>query len=470
MRPFQQSAPLVRRAAYGLAAGAAAPLLFWCPVLALWPVYLLAVPWWLACPRPASRARLAPGLEGLGLGFVLVLGIALALPRAGLATAWLLIPAAWLLAIWVLCQLAEGGARQLRSSGWFALPVLAAAGVVGALWSPAEGASELRTLGPLPGPVLVSALLLQGLFVTLAGLFAGLGSGRARRQHRAKAQLLLRNDNLDQINRRFARYLPRDLRARIERAPRQRLALEQIWLAVVFVDLADFTARTRALPAASTAHILNDFQALLAELAKAREGTLSKLLGDGALIVFGAAPGAGVADSPAARQLAAVDALAFAEAVLASLSALRSRWRDLGLLTDVRARAAVTAGYCSVGDWGAEQLDYAVIGDAVNLAARLQALAAPDSLLLDDVAATLAQAGQSPLALVPCAVAVRGHGVVRVWRRSAGQRVDPSKGSAMVADASTGASPCVGGAAPASPLSPETADERRQTVSSSLPR
>jgi class 3 adenylate cyclase len=458
MRPFHQSAPLVRRAAYGLAAGAVVPLLFWCPALALWPAYLLTAPGWLASAAPGNRAWRGPGVEGLGLGLALVLGIALALPRVGLAAAWLLVPATWLVAIWVLCQLAEGGARQLRSAGWFALPVLAAAGLVAALWPAAPLAGELQTAGGLPGPVLVSALLLQGLFVALAGLFAGLGFGRARRQHRARAHLLLRNDNLDQINRRFARYLPVDLRARVERAPRQRLALEQVWLAVVFVDLADFTARTRALPAAGTAHILNDFQALLAELAKARAGTLSKLLGDGALIVFGAAPGCSTADSPAARQRAAAGALAFAEAVLASLAALRCRWRDLGLLTDVRARAAVTAGYCSVGDWGAEQLDYAVIGDAVNLAARLQALAAPDSLLLDDVAATLARAGRSPLALVPRTVAVKGHGVLRVWQRAAGQRVDPPKGSAMVADASAGASPTIGDSAPARP--PFARDDR----------
>lgn len=447
MQPFHQSAPRVRRLAYGLAALAALPLTAWWPVLLLWPAYLLAAPPGLDRFVPAGRASLGPRLEGFGLGLVLGLGSAVIMSLAGSAAAWLLLPGAWLLAIWLLCQLAAGGARQLRDAALFPLPGLALAGLAGAWCWPEAGAAAGPGIGSLPAPVLASALLLQSLFVALAGLFAGLGYGRARQQYRARTDLALRNDNLQQINRRYARYLPVDLRARVARAPRKRLDLEQTWLAVVFIDLADFTARTRALPAASTARILNDFQARLAEHATEHQGMLSKLLGDGALIVFGQAPGSGAGEDPLARQRAAANALAFAAQLLASLPVLRARWRAAGLLTDVRARAAITAGYCSVGDWGAAQLDYAVIGDAVNLAARLQSLAAPDALLMDDVAFTLARAGRSRLPVTARAVVVRGFGVQRVWQHTVAQRVDPSKGSAMVADASSGVLPCVDDAA-----------------------
>jgi hypothetical protein len=50
----------------------------------------------------------------------------------------------------------------------------------------------------------------------------------------------------------------------------------------------------------------------------------------------------------------------------------------------------ITTGYCTVGNFGSEQrLDYTVLGSPVNLAARLQAMADPDDILIDDTTHSL---------------------------------------------------------------------------------
>ena len=50
----------------------------------------------------------------------------------------------------------------------------------------------------------------------------------------------------------------------------------------------------------------------------------------------------------------------------------------------------ITTGYCTVGNFGSEQrLDYTVLGSPVNLAARLQAMAKPDTILIDEATHSL---------------------------------------------------------------------------------
>ena len=50
----------------------------------------------------------------------------------------------------------------------------------------------------------------------------------------------------------------------------------------------------------------------------------------------------------------------------------------------------ITTGYCTVGNFGSEhRLDYTVLGSPVNLAARLQSMAEPDTILIDEATHSL---------------------------------------------------------------------------------
>ena len=66
------------------------------------------------------------------------------------------------------------------------------------------------------------------------------------------------------------------------------------------------------------------------------------------------------------------------------VATLQGYWKKNGVPNNLQVRMGIATGYCTVGNFGSDQrLDYTVLGSPVNLAARLQGLAAPDSILAD---------------------------------------------------------------------------------------
>ncbi len=62
---------------------------------------------------------------------------------------------------------------------------------------------------------------------------------------------------------------------------------------------------------------------------------------------------------------------------------LHSEWLDMALERPFEVRIGINTGYCTVGNFGsAERMDYTIIGNEVNLAARLEALAEVGGILL----------------------------------------------------------------------------------------
>ncbi|MEE8504629.1 MAG: adenylate/guanylate cyclase domain-containing protein, partial [Kiloniellales bacterium] len=62
---------------------------------------------------------------------------------------------------------------------------------------------------------------------------------------------------------------------------------------------------------------------------------------------------------------------------------LRSEWLDLGLERPFELRIGINTGFCTVGNFGsADRMDYTIIGNEVNLAARLESLAEVGGILM----------------------------------------------------------------------------------------
>jgi hypothetical protein len=65
------------------------------------------------------------------------------------------------------------------------------------------------------------------------------------------------------------------------------------------------------------------------------------------------------------------------------MAELQSEWLDMGLERPFQQRIGINTGFCTVGNFGsADRMDYTIIGNEVNLTARLEALAKVGGILL----------------------------------------------------------------------------------------
>lgn len=133
--------------------------------------------------------------------------------------------------------------------------------------------------------------------------------------------------------------------------------------AIMFIDLRGFTKATTDLPPRDVIALLQEYQARLLPVIERGGGSIDKFMGDGILVSFGAARVTGQECAEAVETALAI----IAEA---------DRWMALRLES---GKAPLDVGVAlSVGEivYGAvghgERLEYTVIGDAVNLAAKLE--------------------------------------------------------------------------------------------------
>lgn len=144
--------------------------------------------------------------------------------------------------------------------------------------------------------------------------------------------------------------------------------LQTIHAAIWFADLRGFTALSDTLDGPALVALLNDYFDCLVPAIQAAGGEVLKFIGDGLLAIFPV--------TERTREAAAcAAALAAARDSLSRLAALNARRTEGGLPT-VRFGLALHLGEVLYGNVGAAgRLDFTTIGPAVNLAARLQALA-----------------------------------------------------------------------------------------------
>jgi len=151
-------------------------------------------------------------------------------------------------------------------------------------------------------------------------------------------------------------------------------------LAVMFLDLRSFTRLSQSRLPYDVVFILNEFFAAAGSAIHAQGGWIDKYLGDGLLAVFGQTHGVEVGCRQALRAARAVD-LAL-DHVNAKLRAEIGRPLEVGI--------GIHAGPLLVGRIGfGETVDLTVVGNAVNVASRLEALSKDKGFQLvvsDDVA------------------------------------------------------------------------------------
>lgn len=333
---------------------------------------VLGVTTWLVVRRGTYRPWM--GWVFSTLDVILLTGsLALALRVTELPGPWLVI----MPALWAAPVLLAFGA--LRYNPWLqGYLTLLMCGVIGLLGL--VGAGEAIPPGPAglveppPNAMRLVMLLLLGVVLVVVSI-------RARSLLRRMAEETEHRINL-------TRYLPRQLAERLadegvealKRGARQPAA-------VMFVDIRGFTRRTHDMPPESVSLFISAFRSRVTGVVEAHGGVVDKFIGDAALVVFGI---------PNHSADAARRALACARRLLAEVDA----WSDDMAATGeppVTVGIGLHHGDVFVGAVGsAERLEFTVLGDTVNVAARLQDECKVQGLSLIASREALAAAGEAP--------------------------------------------------------------------------
>lgn len=134
--------------------------------------------------------------------------------------------------------------------------------------------------------------------------------------------------------------------------------------AVLFVDIVGFTTYSDGRPPQEVIETLRAFHARMESEVFAHKGTLDKYLGDGLMATFG-------------TPLPQVDDAARAVACVRAMADRMAAWnvdRRADGLPEITARFGLHYGPVVLGDIGANRLEFAVLGDTVNVASRLEGM------------------------------------------------------------------------------------------------
>jgi adenylate cyclase len=135
-------------------------------------------------------------------------------------------------------------------------------------------------------------------------------------------------------------------------------------VAVMFIDIVGFTRLSAGLDPYEVIELLRGFHGRMEREVFRHNGTLDKYLGDGLMATFG---------TPVAGERDASNALDCAKAMIEVMRRWNLERRRQGL-PEIEIGIGVHFGETVLGDIGANRLEFAVIGTAVNVASRLEAL------------------------------------------------------------------------------------------------
>jgi class 3 adenylate cyclase len=240
----------------------------------------------------------------------------------------------------------------------------------GSRWFPVAGEEELL------GALTVIASPREPLTPASEKLIADLAAqtGLALRFQRMKERAL--------FARALASFLPPEVAELVETTPSALSLREELEATILFSDIRGFSALAERLPAREVAEVVDRHLAAMVEVVTSNGGVLDKFAGDAVMAVFGA---------PRPVTDHAQRALACAVAMQRRQSALNSEAEHAGFPA-FEIGIGINTGTVIAGTLGGPgRLDYTVLGDAVNIAQRLEAEAGGGEILA--TAVTVRQCG-----------------------------------------------------------------------------
>jgi adenylate cyclase len=253
-------------------------------------------------------------------------------------------PLATIIATLLLCGIVIAAQqRRIRRRAW--VPPLIALGAMAVYVLVAHAAFSRGSILALAPPITMTALVLAA--ANIGGLAT---EGREKAHLRAV----------------FSQYVSKTVVDRIIADPaRAKLGGERKELTVLFSDIRGFSAFAEGMGPEALASFLGEYLTPMTELVLESGGTLDKYIGDAVMAIW-AAP----VDVPDHAARACEVALRMQEALVG----LNKKWQAEGKPA-VAIGVGINTGPMSVGNMGTPaRFDYTVLGDQVNLGARLEAL------------------------------------------------------------------------------------------------
>ncbi|SLN75722.1 CHASE2 domain-containing protein [Oceanibacterium hippocampi] len=270
----------------------------------------------------------------------------------------------------------HAAAIDARLSGWALRPAsLLTVGLVAALAAALAGLAGL-TIAPVLAATTVVALGLIGFAGAAWAQDAGILFPAARPAGAAligfvagwAGRLLFLDRRSRALRASFGRYVAPELVDRIlaqEKLPE--LEGEQRYVTIMFADLSGFTALSERVDGKTLTATVNAYLGIIAGEVERSGGYVDKFIGDAVMAMWNAP-----ADHDDHERVAVAAAVGIRDAVAAA--AERDRARGLPAFS---IKVGVNSGHAIVGNVGSEKrLNYTAVGDAVNIAARMEGLPA----------------------------------------------------------------------------------------------
>jgi len=144
-------------------------------------------------------------------------------------------------------------------------------------------------------------------------------------------------------------------------------------MTVVFTDIRGFSNVTDTLESEEVFQLLGKYVSEMIKIIHIHDGTLNKIVGDGLLIFFG---------DPIPMEDHAERAVRMAIHMQKKVDKLRGEWLQYGL--DLGVGIGINTGFMTIGNIGSDiHRDYTVIGNQVNIAARLESEAKAGQILIN---------------------------------------------------------------------------------------
>jgi len=187
----------------------------------------------------------------------------------------------------------------------------------------------------------------------------------------------------------FGRYVSKELTEDVMKHG-VNLGGQTLPVTIMFSDLRGFSAISESLPPVQVVEMLNIYLEDMTQVIDKHHGAINELMGDGLLIVFGA---------PSVQSDDAERAMACAMDMQLAMPAVNARLAELGF-PELEMGIGINSGQVVAGNVGsAMRTKYAVVGSAVNMAARVESFTIGGQVLatratLDLIKAELKLAGE----------------------------------------------------------------------------